>query len=510
MFAESRVKVSWTLLGLATVAAVATIVGSGELTATLGPACIPLAPLLLLWLFRARFQIVALSPVWVIAIVVGGAGSIGCFLAASLNSVGGGGIVLYLPASDRLRTAAVFGFATLFFSIGSLLVALFSERRSQVVIPQIKVSQSSQARMLFLAAAPIAMVVVALGGALLLRDNYLRGAYLSGGFGRALFGFGEQLATAGVALAGYVLAAGRGANRLGAMLLTVAYFSLFFSLGTRRLALVPILLVVGMLMARPKRTWFKLAAATIIATLLLPLPLYLRGQNQHGLLPYLSSLSGYHFDGVDWLSTINNVLITFPITGMTAFYVDKLPLSYMLVSLDPLPGQLAGWYEIASNMTLNPWTPYSTIGELWNYGFVPSALVWVSFGIVAAWLDRVVRRLWVWGVPIVSLAVVGLSALFALQAIQYNLRSSSRMLWYAALIAIGGLIYTSLQRSRHRSKQASQRVSQFGDTVAEFGAEFRPTRGRLVAPRTYRPVRRTPLPRRPLSSQGFSQPRIGE
>ncbi|OYC97797.1 hypothetical protein [Microbacterium sp. Yaish 1] len=440
-----RTLILWAVVAATVIVAVVLAVSSSPESTWL-PFAVPLAPLLLLASMRSRLQIVPLSPVWLIGIIIAVVGAFGYVLAEPLAGMAGGGIILNLPVADRAPTAYVYAVSVAAFCVGALAASLFTRRRDRLALTAVEVSPRGQLWMNAIALVPFTMVLIALGSTIISRDVYLAGAS-----SKALFGLGQQLATATTALLGYVVAAGNRGRRAFALLLTVAYLATFFALGSRRLALLPIVFIIGMLMAKPTRICLKLAVAGAVAVVLLPLPLFLRNLSQHGLAAYTEALGGYDLGEVDWLTTINNVLISFPTTGMSAFHVNRLPLDYLWISINPLPGQDAGWYSIASSLTLNQWTPYSTLGELWNYGTLPALLVWGAFGVFAVILDRAVGYLWEARIPFVSLAIVGLSALFAIQTLQYNLRSSSRMLLYALLIAAGATFYIKLRDNARRA-----------------------------------------------------------
>ncbi|MGN6124984.1 MAG: hypothetical protein ACTHON_00315 [Humibacter sp.] len=414
---------------------------------TFVPSVLPLLPLLLLWAVRKRLQVAFMSPVWIIALTLGMVGFLGYFLADELAGRRGGSIVITLSASEKAGGSVVFAVSLLAFVCGALLVIALTKSRPRITFGGFEVSARARSWMLALCIIPLGLVVYSIGSDLLARD-----VYLAGGASRGVFGLGQQLATACVALLGYLVVAARGGQRFLSILLTLAYAATFFGLGSRRLALLPVVFVIGMLMARPTRTWLKLAVAGGLAVIALPLPLFLRRSDEHGLLSYASTLDQYNLGDVDWLTTLNNVLIAFPISAVTALRWQPRPGDYFWISVNPLPGEDAGWYTISQSLRLNAYTPFSTVGELWNYGLGFALITWAVIGIVAVWLDHVVSDLWAARLPFVGLAVLGLSALFAIQALQYNLRSSSRMLLYAVLIAIAGQVLMRWLRAQQSAK----------------------------------------------------------
>ena len=413
------------------------------------PACANLVPVAAMIGSKRRFQIPILSPTWLSALVLSSTGFFGYVYSAELSGVAGGGIQLVLPPGLEAPTAYVFAAASGLVVVGAYIVLLLHGR------PPTRLELASghgSASHWTLAASivPLLMVIVSLGPSLLQRDQYLDGSA-----GSNLFGLGQQLAVAVVPVLGYRAATDKGAARVIAMALSASYLLLFFSLGSRRLALVPLCFAVGFAMAKRGHTLVATAVASVLSLLMLPLPLYMRGLSAHGLLPYAAALPKFDLGAVDWVATLNNVLVSFPITGFSAFATSHLPLSYLAIGVNPLPGDVAGWYQIARNVELNAWTPFSMVGESANYGMLPFVCIWAAVGLLLGVLEIQVAKFAREGAALFSIAIVGLSGLFALQALQYGLRASTRMLEYAAIAALVGGVFVA-ERRRRRDKLLSR------------------------------------------------------
>jgi hypothetical protein len=202
-----------------------------------------------------------------------------------------------------------------------------------------------------------------------------------------------------------------------------------------------------------------IAVSALLSAAILPIPLYLRGGETHGLLPYLDALSGFDYSGVDWAVTLNNLLIAFPIAGFTAFGVDAIPLHNLWIGLNPLPGEWVGWYEISDSLNLNRWTPYSMVGELANYGVVPLVVTWFIIGMALAALETRVSKYAEQGYPVFAIVVVGLAALFIIQSLQYTVRSSTRMLVYAFIVVAAAELVLYVRGSRSVESSVGRRGS---------------------------------------------------
>jgi hypothetical protein len=440
----------WTVLVTTFLLALASALAMTYPTAI--PALATVAPLLGLILLRPVLRVGIMSPTVIVVSLLALIGFTGYLLADRLGGLEGGGIQLTLSQELKSQTAYVFAITASLILVGASTILSISRSKTKARLTSFAVSQRSAPWLLIASVLPMLLVLGSLGSEFMQRDRYLAGEG-----GSNFFGLGQQLGIASIVVAGNVAGSRRGFTRFAAVLLAIAFGILFLGLGSRRLALMPIAFALGLVFARPDKAIRPLVVAGAAAAILLPLPLYLRGLTTHGLIPYAQSISGYRLADVNWAETVNNVLIAFPIAGASATALDQLPLSNLLISVNPLPGSLAGWYDISRTMNLNPWTPYSAVGETANYGLPWSALVWLVVGAVLGWLELRMAHFERNGVPIFSIAIVGLSALFAIQMIQYSLRSSTRMLVYAVAISVAASVWVSL-RSKNNLMTAAGAV----------------------------------------------------
>lgn len=417
-----------------------------------------LSPVLSLVLLRRHFQPAPLSPVWIVVSIISIVGVLGFLLSNWLVGADGGSIIIELTEEQRVDTAMLYGWTAWLILLGATAVLVLRGRSApRAELKQLELNTGTKWVALLLAAVPVLVVLGTLGSTFLQRN-----VYLAGERGDALLGLGQQGMTASAAIAGYVFIAGNRAQRFWAGAIGLACLACFFSLGSRRLALLAIVFAIGAVLARPDKWKRYIFPAAIVAFLLLPIPLFLRGTAEHGLIPYLSALGAFDAGAVDWRSTLNNVLISFPITGATVYQTGgMIPMEYFWISLNPLPGSVAGFYDLPVNLGLNRFTPFSTIGEVWNRGPEVAIFFWLVIGVVLIWLEGQVGR-WVNSkYSFVGLGLVVLSALFALTCLQYNLRASGRMLVYAIAIAVAAAVFLSplLRRSRPRNESRSDRVA---------------------------------------------------
>ncbi|GAA3672632.1 hypothetical protein GCM10023081_08720 [Arthrobacter ginkgonis] len=347
-----------------------------------------------------------------------------------------------LQTTETLKLFTVASLSTLSGGLATLLILPRLKRRASIK----GFSRGLTRLVLFGCAVPLVILFVSAGGRLLRRTDYIAEAVQVAG----ISALAVQLAIAAVIVLGYITVSAKGAVRFWAVLMLVGYLLNFFGTGSRRLAMAPLLFMVGALLARRTRlTYWALAAAALLSFYLLKLPLYLRGLPEHGVLPYMAQMPGFLDYEVGWESMALNILVSFGIVGATAYQAPPIPTDAFWASVNPLGGKAAGWYEYAADMRLNVYTPYAGVGELGNQGTIHVVIYFVIVGVLLALGDRAVLRLAARGHGIVSLALVGMAGLFFLYSIQYNLRSSTRMLVYGVVIAmVAGMVSRYMVKRR--------------------------------------------------------------
>lgn len=397
-------------------------------------------PLALASVVRRWFLDGWVSPLLLVAVALLATAGFGAAFGRSVGADGGVSATLSLSDDETLRTALLLAVsATTLLIGGAVALAALGARarrdtRAQMaaLLPEAGgFSGDATTRLVVLgvSALPLVATVVVQGPDLLDRSTYLIGEAGSAG------GVVSMLGLAGAVGCGLVLGAERGARLLLPITLAAGYLVLFFALGSRRLALLPLLMAVGAHVARPSRaTRIGLAAAVVAALVLLPIPLFVRGVGAHGLLPYLAALPDI-FEQNDILGgAADNLLLSFPLVGATAFQVAPLPLEYFFLQVNPLPGSMIGWYDVSDSLRINLFTPYAGAGELANYGWGVVVGFWFVVGAFLATLDHRIGVLLDAGRRGVALVLTALPLVFTILMLQYNLRSGVRMLIYSAAV----------------------------------------------------------------------------
>jgi hypothetical protein len=451
------------LLGGSAVAAVAgVVVGTPYLAADPGLffwAALFLVPLALAAWVRRHFLDGAVPPLILIPCGFVLLALLGSLLARSVGPQGGVSAVLVLNDQDTWRTALLLVVSATALLVGGAVVLSLGRRpaRDQRLAPDPVHSTGSalaspgrRSAILAVAAAPLLATVALDGTDLLARNEYLIGDAGSPAGATATVGM------AGVVACGLLLNLERGTRRVPVVLVALGYLALYFSLGSRQVALVPVLLAVGFYVAHPNRSSrIGLGVGLLTSIYLLPFPIFLRSVGANGLFPYLAALPDAPRPLDVLAGSADNLLISFPLTGTTAFKVPQIPFSELLVELDPRPGSSTGWYDIADSLRINPYTPYSALGTIGNHGWTVVVVFWLVTGAFLGYLHLRSTTLTALGSRGIALVLVALPLLFTLFSLQYNLRSSVRFLVYAAAIDIAWRLVLAL-RAAYRAPSSEQ------------------------------------------------------
>lgn len=443
---------------------VAALVGSVVLTLgvlSLGtgvivPALWMLLPVVVWSLSRKLLNTPYLSPVTIVAGIFWAIATFGYILRDVLGLAGTRGASVEIALTDEaaLQTLQLMSVAsTLIIAASALTIQIFAKPVAASLETHSAWRKPKSAGLILLASAvPLVAIVANVGVADLIERNY----YVLGERGSLLGSVGGLLATAAVLVVGYAFGASKAGGKLVCLLLLVGYATLLLSYGSRRLAMIPILFALGVFIAsNTRKSRFGIAVAGMLSFALLPLPLEFRSNSTHGIAPYMESFSTFTLADVDWLGALNNILVAFPIIGESAYGPKPVLLSDILISLNPMPGTDAGWYEVYPRLRLNYFTPMAGIGELGHVGWVAVIPFFLALGIFLAWMEMLVRKQMQGGSPIFVGVIIAIAALFALQMLQYNLRSATRFLVYFAVAEIARQACLVVARTRQRTPHRS-------------------------------------------------------
>jgi hypothetical protein len=313
-----------------------------------------------------------------------------------------------------------------------------------------------------------------------------RPQYLYTGGPSWMAGVGDALTPIGMTGAALILFENRRRTHRGwACMLLVAYVALLLSRDTRLLAVMPLALFASFVLQGQGRKRGRVAllaagtAAAASALFLLQLTLALREQVVGaGLAPYLAALArdpglAFTSTGGGVAGAFQNVLFSVPLTGYLAADLSSLPASALSTSLSPLPSGFTDWENIAPLLRLNIYTPYSALGELAVHGALVLSLYFAVVGYLASRLQILSARLPGFRPLVLQLVLGTLFLFFSFTALEYNLRSSTRLIWYAVLIYVLVRILPSPSRRDIRASsalapRAAASGSGFGSPASEL------------------------------------------
>jgi len=255
---------------------------------------------------------------------------------------------------------------------------------------------------------------------------------------------------------GYMLPAKKSIGwRIACVALLILHEVLFLSASSRRFAIAPLFFIVGLALGGiRRRTIMLIVGAWMLALpLLSTLPLELRGMPEQGLALLPSNLGEIFAQGVGYIPAADTLLMNVTFSVPLAAYVkDALPIpkDYFLVSINPLPSfvpvpSLPPWAEIGDQLKVSPHQPYSALGELLNQGWGWLILYYAIVGLIAAWADIGARvfegQCSRWG----FLFACGMLDFFSITSTQYQLRSSTRFIYYAILIVVAWRVWCRIR-----------------------------------------------------------------
>ena len=293
---------------------------------------------------------------------------------------------------------------------------------------------------------PLFLTVAGIGpNALISRTDYLVERY------HYALVLGSLLSLPAIFYLGMITLANKGlAWRTTCVAVFLLYQLIFFSMSTRRIVVMVVFYIFGLSLGGARRlTIIILTTMWLISLpLVLQIPLELRGMPKQGIDPMFHNLSSIA-DNINFIKryaeTVDtgarNLTFGLPLAGYVGS-APRIPLEALAVSINPLPSfmllpSLSSWESLRDSLRVTQYIPYSALGELSNHGWLWLIFYYFLVGLVAAWLDTGTRHFEGQLSRLGYIGGCGLLLLFSVTSTQYNLRSSSRLVWYAIAIAAG-------------------------------------------------------------------------
>ncbi|HIG17047.1 MAG TPA: hypothetical protein EYQ31_07000 [Candidatus Handelsmanbacteria bacterium] len=298
----------------------------------------------------------------------------------------------------------------------------------------------------------LGIVAVGYGSAL------FQGQYLGGAGPEAAIIAGNALTPLAV-IAVCISAFRPGKFRSLAVIGIVVWTIVLFGRASRTLAALPVFILLGWLLSTRRRLrWWHVGITAIATIFLLQLPLALRA-NADGVgiftlgEAFLSDPESV-FAQFDPAGVFGNLLFSAPLTGLVG--LREVPADALWVSLTPIGGSAAGWDSLAPALKVDGSTPYSTLGELAAHGTLELLAVPFFVGMVFALAERVASSLPGVMASAGQLVILAIIALYSVRILQYNLRTTTRLIWYMAA-GLAAVWLLSLL-FRHRAPRREKRV----------------------------------------------------
>ena len=162
----------------------------------------------------------------------------------------------------------------------------------------------------------------------------------------------------------------------------------------------------------------------------------IRYSSSHGLIPYLSIPFTDPWVILEY--TFFNIYYTL-VFGVFATYktliLNTPNYDYLFTSLNPSPGFLTDWYSIYKDLRINPYAPFTSIGEIFSYPFF-AFLFYFFLGLFFAYAEKMIQYLLLNGKFLTGFTLFLLVCAFIPYSFEYNLRSATRYIYYALIFII--------------------------------------------------------------------------
>ncbi|UYG06063.1 hypothetical protein [Halomonas sp. M4R1S46] len=207
-----------------------------------------------------------------------------------------------------------------------------------------------------------------------------------------------------------------------------ATFLIFFSYGSRFMAVVPICYIMSNLLFSNKNLGpTKIISCAASSLFFVMLAIQLRRFEPHGLVPYFWGLINRGIDIDLWMFSINYIA-SFSYS-LTAYVVEKFSydIEYFYLSINPALGSMLDWADRSKDVRVNEYVPFNAISELYLTGVAYLSVYFLFSGFYWKLIDQVVFS----KSKLCAVFVYVFCLIFTFYTLQYNLRSSTRIMYYS-------------------------------------------------------------------------------
>lgn len=221
----------------------------------------------------------------------------------------------------------------------------------------------------------------------------------------------------------------------GSRFLSVTYFIILFILsigtGSRTVILFLILYFILIFISKGNNLRNKISFVVnmVLTFIFLGYLMEFRSQDSHGVFPYIESIFSNGRNRDSFFNVYYSLIFGVFVTIQTL--KEAIPdWNVICISLNPMPGSMVGWYDIAQDMRINRYAPYSLHGRIFTMGVTFTFLFFVLIGIVYSYFENIIRQYLFKGNKWVPFILILLLTLHIVYAFEYNMRSAIRYLYY--------------------------------------------------------------------------------
>ena len=184
----------------------------------------------------------------------------------------------------------------------------------------------------------------------------------------------------------------------------------------------------------------------------------------HGLRPYIATLFNQDSEIIKSIAFNIYYSLIFGIFATSKTLIKGSPdWYYIYVSLNPLPGRLVNWQEVAQELKITKFMPFTLYGQVFEMGYTFTLLFFIMVGNLFGYFEKNVRKFLAKNKRNSAMLFSLLMALFVFYSFEYHLRSAFRYFYYAffflfVIWAFKGIRNLVLQLIRKARATASKEV----------------------------------------------------
>lgn len=238
-------------------------------------------------------------------------------------------------------------------------------------------------------------------------------------------------------------------NKYSSWFLIVVITAFTFATGSRITFLILMLyfLTIFQMSGNTKKNKLRFLFQIVISFVFLSYLISLRQLKEHGVVPYIATLFSEDSDIIE--SVAFNIYYSF-IFGVfaTARTIREADPNwyYMYVSLNPLPGSMVGWPEVAENLKLTKFMPFTLHGQVFKMGYSFLIFFFLLIGSLFSFFEKKIRKFLINDKKRTAVLFTLILSLFIFYSFEYHLRSAFRYIYYAYFVLLSVYFFQSLWR----------------------------------------------------------------